>query len=92
MLEGALPGSYKRVAVAADSRNGISGILEFSKYVFVNSDLTINLLRRPQGEWIGLDARTQLGPDGGGLAESALFDGRGLIGRATQSLSVRRRE
>jgi hypothetical protein len=92
LLEGALPGSYERVAVAADSGNGISAVLDLSKYVFVNSDLTINLLRRPQGEWIGLDARTQLGPDGGGLAESALFDGRGLIGRATQSLSVRRRE
>ena len=92
LLEGAAPGPYQRVAVAADSSNGISAILDFSKYVFVNSDLTINLLRRPEGEWIGLDARTHLGPDGGGLAESALFDGRGLIGRATQSLSVRQRE
>ena len=38
-----------------------------------------------------LDARTCLGPDGGGLAESALYDVRGLIGRATQSLAVRSR-
>lgn len=55
------------------------------------SDLTISLLRRPVGEWICLDARTAFGPDGGGLAESALYDAQGLIGRATQSLAVRLR-
>jgi hypothetical protein len=82
----------QRVAVAADSGNGISAVLDYRKYLFVNSDLTINLLRPPVGEWIGLDARTHLGPSGGGLAESALYDQQGLIGRATQSLAVRARD
>ncbi|RZT98202.1 thioesterase family protein [Rivibacter subsaxonicus] len=92
LLEGEAPSVYQRVVVAADSGNGISAILDFKKYLFVNSDLTINLLRRPRGEWICLDARTYLGPDGCGLAESALYDTDGLIGRATQSLSIRLRE
>lgn len=83
---------YQRVAVAADSGNGISAILDVERFSFVNSDLTINLLRRPVGEWVCLDARTQFGPDGGGLAESALYDADGLIGRATQSLAVRTRQ
>ena len=91
LLQGEVPSVYQRVAVAADSGNGISAVLDFTKYTFVNPDLTINLLRRPRGEWICLDARTHLGPDGCGLAESALFDIDGLIGRATQSLSVRLR-
>ena len=52
LLEGEEPSVYQRVAVAADSGNGISAILDFTKYGFVNSDLTINLLRRPRGEWI----------------------------------------
>jgi hypothetical protein len=82
---------YQRVAVAADSGNGISAVLDFERYLFVNSDLTINLLRRPLGEWICVDARTLLAPNGCGLAESQLFDETGLIGRATQSLSVRAR-
>jgi hypothetical protein len=85
------PSPYQRVAVAADSGNGISAILDLSKFLFVNSDLTINLLRRPVGEWICLDSRTHLSSHGGGLAESALFDVEGLIGRATQSLSVSQR-
>lgn len=91
LLEGEEPSPYQRVAVAADSGNGISAVLDYERYSFVNSDLTINLLRRPVGEWICLDARTAFGPDGGGLAESALYDSRGLIGRATQSLAVRAR-
>lgn len=88
LLDREVPSEYQRVAVAADSGNGISAILDFERYSFVNSDLTIHLLRRPQGEWICLDARTQLGPNGTGLAESRLYDAHGLIGRALQSLAV----
>ena len=84
-----VPSGYQRVAVAADSGNGISAVLDFARYSFVNSDLTINLLRRPLGEWICVDAHTLLAPNGCGLAESRLFDETGLIGRATQSLAVR---
>jgi hypothetical protein len=92
LVEDEEPSVYQRVAVAADSSNGISAILDFARYSFVNLDLTINLLRRPMGEWICLDARTCLGPNGCGLAESMLDDLHGLVGRATQSLSIRSRD
>jgi hypothetical protein len=91
LLDGEQPSGCQQVAVCADSGNGISAVLDYHEYAFVNSDLTINLLRRPLGEWICVDARTHLGPSGGGLAESSLYDIHGLIGRATQSLAVRRR-
>lgn len=91
LVDGESPSPYQRVAVAADSGNGISAVLDFARYSFVNCDLTINLLRRPVGEWICLAARTELGGNGCGLAESALYDEAGLIGRATQSLAVRLR-
>jgi hypothetical protein len=70
---------------------GISAVLDFKSHLFLNSDLTINLLRMPQGEWICIDARTLLGPHGGGIAEARIFDTYGLIGRSTQSLLVRPR-
>jgi hypothetical protein len=92
LVEGEAPGSIERVAVAADSGNGISAVLDFKRYLFVNSDLTINLLRPPKGEWICIDARTLLGPGGGGIAEARIFDTSGLIGRSTQSLNVRPRQ
>ena len=59
--------------------------------MFVNCDLTINLFRRPVGEWICLEARSLFGGNGCGLAESALYDEEGVIGQATQSLAVRAR-
>ena len=74
-----------------NSGNGISAALDFAKYVFINGDLTINLFRRPEGEWICLDSRSLFGGNGCGLAESALYDERGMIGRAAQSLTVRLR-
>lgn len=92
LVAGEEPSGLQRVAVAADSGNGVSSVLEFRRYMFVNSDLTINLLRRPRGEWICIDAQTLIGPQGNGLAESRLFDADGLIGRATQSLPVRVRD
>lgn len=91
IIEGETPSPYQRTAVAADSGNGISAILDWNTYSFINSDLTINWLRRPQGEWVCLDAQTWMGDNGCALAESALYDQAGLIGRATQSLSIRRR-
>jgi hypothetical protein len=91
LIAGETPSPYQRVAVAADSGNGVSAALDFSKYVFVNCDLTINLFRRPLGEWICLDARSWFGGNSCGMAESALYDETGLIGRATQSLAVRAR-
>jgi hypothetical protein len=91
LVKGEAPSAYQRVAVAADSGNGISAALDFGKYVFVNCDLTINLFRRPAGEWICLQSRSLFGGNGCGLAESALYDEQGLIGRATQSLAVRLR-
>ena len=91
LLEGEVPSTYQRVAVAADSGNGISAVLDYQQFSFVNSDLSIHLLRRPVGEWVCLEARTHLGDSGCGMAESALYDTLGLVGRSVQSLAVRSR-
>jgi hypothetical protein len=91
LVEGEVPSPLERVAVAADSGNGISAVLDFRRHTFVNSDLTVNLLRPAQGEWVCIDARTFIGPAGGGMAEARIFDATGLIGRSTQSLLVRAR-
>ena len=66
LIEGEHPSPYQRVAVAGDSGNGVSAALDFAKYVFINCDLTINLFRRPEGEWICLEARSLFGGNGCG--------------------------
>lgn len=91
VLAGEQPTPLARLAAAADFGNGVAFVLPFDEYLFINADLTISLDRRPQGEWIALDARTLLQPDGIGWAESILHDERGPVGRATQALVVQRR-
>ena len=51
-----------RAVAAADFGNGVSRIVEFDRYLFVNTDLTVHLHREPAGEWVMLDARTRLEP------------------------------
>jgi Thioesterase-like superfamily len=75
----------------ADFGNGVSAALAFENYLFINADLSIHLWRRPQGEWIGLDARTLLHGGGTGTAESVLHDAAGPVGRASQTLVVQPR-
>ena len=85
------PTSLTRLVATADFGNGVSAALPFERFLFINADLTIHLQRQPQGEWIGLDARTLLSGAGSGLAESVLHDEHGPLGRAFQTLVVQER-
>lgn len=78
----------QRVAAAADFGNGISALARFEDLMFINPDLTIHLHALPAGEWVCLEATSTLEPYGVGLAQSALWDERGRIGRSLQSLLV----
>lgn len=80
--------SVARAAAAADFGNGISNVLGFDTHLFVNTDLSVQLLRPPSGEWILLDARTEIDAAGVGLAVSQLYDEQGHIGTAAQTLFV----
>jgi len=88
LVEGEPVHPIERVAVAADFGNGVSRIVEFEQLLFINPDLTIHVHRLPEGEWVCLDARTRIEPNGVGVAASELYDERGPIGNALQSLVV----
>jgi acyl-Coa thioesterase superfamily protein/acyl-CoA thioesterase superfamily protein len=81
----------QRTLVVADVGNGVSASLDFRRFLFINVDLTAHLERMPEGEWIGVDAVTLPHPHGVGTAESVLFDRRGRIGRALQTLLIAER-
>jgi hypothetical protein len=76
------------LAATADFGNGIGAALPFADYLFINADLTIHLHRPPEGEWIGIDARTLLHEGAIGLAESVLHDHDGPVGRGFQAVVV----
>ena len=88
LVPGEEPSPFQRTAAASDFGNGLSQMFGMADWLFINPDLTVSLFREPVGEWIGLRSRSYLDQNGSGLAESELFDRRGRIGRATQSLLV----
>lgn len=90
VVAGETPSGVQRAAAAADFGNGVSGGIPIERYTFINPDLTVHLLRRPIGEWIGMRSASYYGTatasTGAGFAESALYDAEGRIGRSVQSL------
>jgi Thioesterase-like superfamily len=88
LFAGETPSPLQRVAMIADFCNGVSTVLDFRSWTFINGDLTISLARLPLGDWILLDAQTWLGDHGAGIAFAKLGDTRGYFGRAVQSLVI----
>jgi hypothetical protein len=91
LVEGEEPTPLQRALIAADVGNGISAVLDWREYVFINVDLTVHFERMPEGEWVCVDAVTRPQPSGIGSAESVLSDQRGRIGRGAQSLLIAQR-
>jgi hypothetical protein len=92
LVAGEEPTPLQRVATAADTGNGISATLDYSRFIFINVDLTIHLVRPPEGEWVCLESVTIPERSGVGLTDTALHDEQGPIGRAAQTLLVAERE
>jgi Thioesterase-like superfamily len=77
-----------RAAAAGDFGNGIASILSWAEHVFINPDLTLYLEREPVDEWVALQSEMRVLAGSISVAESVLWDRRGRIGRAVQSLLV----
>jgi acyl-Coa thioesterase superfamily protein/acyl-CoA thioesterase superfamily protein len=91
VVAGESPTPLQALAAAGDFGNGISRVLPWDDYLFINPDLTLYIERPPVGEWICLDAETRISPGGLGIAESVVYDTRGRVGRALQALLIARR-
>ncbi|WP_158883906.1 thioesterase family protein [Amycolatopsis anabasis] len=91
LVDGEKPSPLQRLFAVADSGSGVSGLLDPRDWWFINAELTVHLLREPEGEWIGLDAVTVIGPNGVGTATSKLHDLGGQLATGAQALLVRPR-
>lgn len=58
----------------------------------MNPDLTILLHRDPEGDWLGTQATSYWESNGIGMADALLFDHNGVVGRAIQTLLLRKIE
>lgn len=86
LVAGEQPSPLQRLLTVADSGNGVSMAVNKDHYSFANPDLTVNMRRPPQGEWLCLDAHTHFQGNGLGMAESRLWDEQGVVANGTQNL------
>jgi hypothetical protein len=86
LLPDEVPSPFQRICPLADCGNAFSRNAEPWEAGFVNPDLTLVVHRPPQGEWLGSRSVSHWEPDGIGLAAAELFDQRGAVGRALQTL------
>jgi acyl-coenzyme A thioesterase PaaI-like protein len=81
----------QRLMACVDSASGVSAALDPATWAFLNTELSVHVLRPPVGEWLCLQAHTTLGSGSVGLATSDVYDERGLVARSAQALLVARR-
>jgi hypothetical protein len=85
------PSPLIRVLVAADSGNGVGGVLDTSAWTFINPETTVHLHAYPGGEWVGLES-SAAESRGVGLVRTTIHDpAKGAVGAAAQSLLVAKR-
>jgi hypothetical protein len=88
VVPGEEPTPLQRVLAVADSGNGISAVMSWDEWLFINPELTVHVVRPPVGEWVVLDAATTIAPGGAGVARSTLSDEAGPVAYGAQSLLV----
>jgi hypothetical protein len=91
LVDGEPMDPMQRLMTCVDSASGVSAALDIAAWAFLNTELTVHVLRRPVGEWVCLDAETTLGSGSVGLATSLVYDERGLVARSSQALLVAKR-
>ncbi len=89
LVKGEAMTPLERLFAVADDANGIGSKLDIGKWTFLNTDLVVHVHRIPEGEWIGIRAETNYGPDGIGTTIGTLFDESGAVGGIQQSVLVR---
>lgn len=91
LVEGEQMSPTQRLMVCVDSASGVSAELDPGTWGFLNTELTVHVLRPPVGAWVCLDAETTLGSGAVGVATSTVHDEEGPVARSAQALLVARR-
>ncbi len=91
LVDGEPMSPVQRLMTCVDSASGVSAELDPGRWAFLNTELTVHVLRPPVGEWLCLDARTTLAGGSVGMAASNVYDEQGLVARSAQALLVAKR-
>jgi hypothetical protein len=88
LVVGEQPSPWQRLLCCVDSASGASAVLDPATWAFLNTELSVHVVRPPVGEWVCLVAETRLGGGAVGLAAADLHDECGWFGRSAQTLLV----
>lgn len=88
LVQGEPLSPLQRLLVCADSANGVSAVLDPATWMFMNTELSVHVVRPVEGDWVCVDAETTFSGTSAGLATARLLDRQGWVGRSAQSLLV----
>lgn len=88
LLPGRAATPLEHLLVMGDAASGISAVLDWNAWIFINVDLSVALERPPEGEWLAMDGVTRPGDRGAGVCSAAFFDAAGRVGSSTQALLI----
>jgi len=95
LVEGEEPTPFQRLVALSDFANALAGRARSKHHEpgagFINTDLSLHLLRAVRGEWIGLQLDSVAERDGLGLTEVTLYDESGAVGRCIAERLANRR-
>jgi hypothetical protein len=74
-----------RFMAVGDMANGVSATLPYGPYLWINPDLTVAVHRRPEGDWVGIDAAASIGTDGIGVVHGTAHDAFGSFAHIIQT-------
>ena len=78
----------EHLLVMGDAASGVSAALDWSKWNFLNVDLSVALERPPEGEWMSMDAETRFAGAGAATAQAVYADRTGRVGSSSQALLI----
>lgn len=78
--------SIQSLCALADCGNGIAWNARPSEMGFMNTDLTIQIHREPQSDWLASEALAHWQDNGIGMSQANLYDTRGPVAVALQTL------
>ena len=86
LVEGEEQSAIQSLCALADCGNGISWNARPAEMGFMNTDLTLNVHREPEGDWHASDSVSHWHGTGIGMSQSVLQDEKGPVATALQTL------
>jgi len=90
IVDGVPSSPFQRICPLADCGNALGRNADPPGFTFANADLTVYLVRPPDGEWFASRSVGHWERSGIGLSDADLFDEAGYVGRALQTIVLRR--